>query len=416
MVDVSSLNRSPFGINCHEASDEMLDRLADAGIRWFRFDVEWRAVQPRRDAFEWGTTERIVRWAGRRGVSLLAVMAYAPQWAWAAGEKKKDDIDQGQRPADSRDWRTFVETVVRTLGTSIQAYSIWNEANVRRFWHGDRDSYIETILKPGVDAVRRTNAGCAIVGPDLASSPKEGKPTDWLDAILASGVTFDVLTHHQYDGGNSVTGRMKLLDAIHDVCSSRGLGHLPFWVTEIGFRHPTETNTLETQASALEEVFREMWRRTWWRKTFWYDFEGPGWGLFDGNAPVPAFTRFVDIAQKARLGQARATRLAAVLGKRQPTDDEERRGMASYADGGLSRPLVDDVLATQEGSHFLAGLSADEAAFVLYEELLGRSREQIDAEGLQATIEAIAAGRLADRVAAVLDSPEFAEKFGNSEG
>lgn len=90
--------------------------------------------------------------------------------------------------------------------------------------------------------------------------------------------------------------------------------------------------------------------------------------------------------------------------------------MESYGRGGSSRPLVEHFLATLEGAHFLARLSADEAAFVLYEELLGRSREQIDAEGLQATIEAIAAGRLADRVAAMLDSPEFAEKFGNSEG
>lgn len=411
MSDPGSSGRSPFGVNCHVASDETLDRLADAGMRWFRFDLDWRAVQPRRDVFEWGTTERIVHWAGRRGVSLLAVLAYAPQWAWAAGEGRSDAFDQGQRPADPGDWARFVETVVRAFGTDIQAYSVWNEPNVRRFWHGDRGSYIATILKPGVDAVRRTNPACTIVGPDLSSSPREGRPAVWLDAILASGVTFDVLAHHQYDGGDSVPGRMKLLDEIHGVRSARGLGHLPFWVTEIGFRHPTEARTLAAQASALEDVFREMWRRPWWGKTFWYDSEGPGWGLFDGQAPVPALTRLAGIAGKANLARARAARLAAVVGRRPPTEEEERRVMAAHAEGGSSRPLVDDVLATAEGSRFLAGLSADDAAVALYEQLLGRSRDQVDPEGLRATVDAITDGRVADRVAAMLDSPEFAEKF-----
>jgi len=195
MVDVSSLNRSPFGINCHEASDEMLDRLADAGIRWFRFDVEWRAVQPRRDAFEWSTTERIVRWAGRRGVSLLAVMAYAPQWAWAAGEKRKDDVDQGQRPADSRDWRTFVETVPSGLpklgsGTRLRRtlwrlrLQRWRRSTMflllkrdRTFWQGyprtkQRLSFMKNLGKEqganrrgGASGDHRSDCSWALGGP-----------------------------------------------------------------------------------------------------------------------------------------------------------------------------------------------------------------------------------------------------------
>jgi hypothetical protein len=56
-------------------------------------------------------------------------------------------------------------------------------------------------------------------------------------------------------------------------------------------------------------------------------------------------------------------------------------------------------------------VSADDAAVALYEQLLGRGRDEVDPEGLRATVDAITAGRVADRVAAMLDSPEFAEKF-----
>ena len=79
---------------------------------------------------------------------------------------------------------------------------------------------------------------------------------------------------------------------------------------------------------------------------------------------------------------------------------------------GTTRPLVDTFLTTQDAKSFLNGLPAGELAYVLYEELLGRCRDLVDAEGLQATIEEIEDGRLADRIAAMLDSTEFAEKFG----
>jgi polysaccharide biosynthesis protein PslG len=128
-MGLEHLNPSPFGVNCHIAAELMLDGLADSGIQWYRFDLDWEHTQPERDRFDWTVSDRIVAWAARRRVALLAVLAYAPEWAWEPGQRKTSDSDRGQTPKTSH-WVAFVEAAVRRYGADISAWSIWDEGSV----------------------------------------------------------------------------------------------------------------------------------------------------------------------------------------------------------------------------------------------------------------------------------------------
>jgi hypothetical protein len=380
----------------------MLDALAAQGIRWFRFDLDWAAAQPEPGRFDWSVPDRIVDWAGRRGTSLLAVLAYAPRWAWAAGEKKAHEDDDGQVPARVEDWVHFVEATVRRYGRRIQAYSLWNEPNVGRFWHGGRQRYVEEILLPGLDAVRRTQEDAVVVGPDLSST---GQPLrDWLSPILESGARFDVLSHHQYDGKDSVGGRLRAIDELQQLRVGRGLGSLPLWITEIGFRVPSETSDHETQAQALADVLEAMMTRPWWHKTFWFDSHGPGWGLFEGEGMEEraALGRYGAVAHgvTAVLHKA-ATLLGAVLGRE--AVEREVRAVVTAARIGTPE-LAAAILAREDVQARLAELDPPSVAQLLYRGLFGR---EADPGGLDATAEAVRGGRLVERVAAMLDDSEL---------
>jgi hypothetical protein len=124
-------------------------------------------------------------------------------------------------------------------------------------------------------------------GPDLSSSGNERD--EWMGPILAAaGSLLDVITHHQYDGNDTVSGRVLEIERMHQFLAARGHGHKPLWITEIGWDAPRFSRA--QQAQYLRDTMAAMAARPWWNKTFWYDSHGIGWGLLDGEggAPTPS--------------------------------------------------------------------------------------------------------------------------------
>ena len=80
------------------------------------------------------------------------------------------------------------------------------------------------------------------------------------------------------------TGRVGLLERIHNNMIGWGFGQLPVWVTETGLAEPEARKS--EYLTCFYGKMRE--RASWWRKTFWYRYEyergGNGsFGLLDGG-------------------------------------------------------------------------------------------------------------------------------------
>ena len=276
------------GINAHLIDDAGLELLAQAGIRWARIDFDWDQIQPTGpDEWRWEDTDRIVAAAGRLGMSLLGVLAYSP--AWACGSDNR-----ATPPSEPQRYLTFVRACVERYGIGhVAAWSIWNEPNLKQFWTGERDQFIEDIWVPGLKEIETFGLS---VGPDLSSAHDNKALQSWLPACLVAGRgLLDVVSHHQYDGHDTVAGRVKEIERLRDtVRKYPGFEHTPIWITEIGKKVPVG------QAEHLAGVMAAMKDRQWWTKTFWYDSHGQGWGLLQTEQPHEPKGAYHTYAQIAR--------------------------------------------------------------------------------------------------------------------
>ena len=211
---------NPYGVNAHQASDEALQLVADAGIGWVRFDMNWFQMEPAQGQFDWAIPDRFMARADELGLGVFVTVAYTPAWAVGApcDDGAEDNLEHclNAVPADPNSWTDFVTAVVQRYGGTVKHWGMWNEPNLDHFFRGTRDEYVELILKPGYDAVHAACADCSVLGPELANlrevhwDSEEGEDfgglgwafNGWnhsLARILEdAGDHIDIITHHKY--------------------------------------------------------------------------------------------------------------------------------------------------------------------------------------------------------------------------
>jgi hypothetical protein len=287
---------SRFGVNAHLAGDPLLEKLADIGIKWYRIDIGWSDVEKVEGQREWADIDRVVDFCGRRGLRVYGTIAYTPSWASGSN-------DPAAPPRDASKYHDFVREVARRYRGRVHAFGIWNEPNLGLFWKGTKQQYLDQILLPGLRILKEEVPEIPRCGPDLSSSGNYRK--DWLEPILrAAGSQLDVITQHQYDGKDTVSGRVKELDSLRSYLQGAGQGGKPFWLTEIGWMTGKKVSAND-QASNLKGIYQAMLSRSWWSKTFWYDSHGVGWGLLGPDAtaqqgqPTPSYSAYRDVIQGA---------------------------------------------------------------------------------------------------------------------
>lgn len=408
---------SPYGVNAHVAGDAMLAQFRQAGIGWVRIDVDWDVVEPTQGRQEWGQVDRVIATAARLGFSVLAGVSYAPPWATRDGRRTGS-------PRDPARWRGLVEEFLSNHARGVSAVAFWNEPNLRQFYTGTQEEYFRDIWLPALTLARDIAPGVLRCGPDLSSSRSEGDPLKkWLTPALDKGGTLlDVVTHHQYDGGDTAAGRGREIETVLAHLRQHGVTR-PLWITETGW----DTNSgvsPEVQAANLRATLREMRKRSSWAKTFWYDSHGPGWGLMEPDAsprrgePRAAFLAYADETGEGGAAggpgpkgeDARVVVEHAYLGilGREP----DLPGLEAYVHGlehglgvaGLCRELFNS-------GEFHAQRAARPVERLAIDLFLGiLERVPIDADREEAT-RAVRDGRLAELAAAMIDSPEFKERF-----
>ena len=82
------------------------------------------------------------------------------------------------------------------------------------------------------------------------------------------GVVFDVLTHHQYNGGDTANGRYSELLLFRDYANARGYSGKEFWITETGW--PTNNSKGDAVQNMQGMLDLMVDHSGWWNKTFWF--------------------------------------------------------------------------------------------------------------------------------------------------
>ncbi|MCA9103000.1 MAG: hypothetical protein KDA63_17700, partial [Planctomycetales bacterium] len=278
---------SPYGVTAFIPSPTRWDAMLDADIDWGRCDFSWRSVEASgKGIFDWGVTDDAVAQADARGLNIYAGLGYTPSWASTGG--RSNDV-----PTDMQDWYDYVYACVSRYKDSVHFWEIWNEPNLTQFWAGGQDKYIE-LLKVGADAAHAADPDCMVLAPELSSA---GPARSWMTNVLQqAGDKIDIISFHQYDGGDVPSGRLAGIDAMYRTIVAAGFENKPIWVTESGWE--SDSIGEQRQAQYLTEMLEGMQSRPWWQKFFWYQiWEGPTGRaglLYQDETPKPSWYAYRD--------------------------------------------------------------------------------------------------------------------------
>jgi hypothetical protein len=295
----------PYGVNAHVPDEQVLDALRAAGVEWVRVDFIWAWVEPEQDGFDWQTYDRVVAAARVRGLRIFATLAYTP--AWATSGSPWTGV-----PRDALDWYDVCYRAASRYRGQIEAWGMWNEPNLPRFWQGGRSDYIDRILVPGSRAVRAADPRAKVCGPELAhlqSAAWDGWLRDVLDRAASA---LDVVTHHIYPDGAEADSVVEDLveggdypwepPSVRSVLRDEGWLGRPFWLTETGYEAALGDGAGEArQASFVSALLFKLVSTqaevSWVDKVFIYEAADTGFGLLGARpdlTPRPAMVAYAN--------------------------------------------------------------------------------------------------------------------------
>lgn len=252
-----------------ESDDELardLDAVTSSRAQWLRFDFDWSWVQ--RDgptAWDWAAIDRIVDAARQRGLSVVALPTYTPEWARPGGS------DQKHPPTNPQDFATFVRVAAeRYVPRGVTVWEIWNEPNVSQFWTRPDAGAYTALLRASADALRSVSPAVTVLTGGTApadDSPGSSiSPPTFVKRIYAAGgaASFDAVAIHPYTFPLDPTSRVSanaLLQTreIRDQMVARGDGAKLIWATETGAPTRGEASVSEGKQAQWVQDYYGVW-------------------------------------------------------------------------------------------------------------------------------------------------------------
>ncbi|GAB4546734.1 MAG: cellulase family glycosylhydrolase [Anaerolineae bacterium] len=176
-----TLDASLMGVQIHgfltdAEFEQMLDRTAELGVQWVKFQIAWDLYEPHKGQFNDFYRARVlqVQRASVRGFKTLISISRAPDWARPPAVR---GVESGP-PENPQDLAAFVGRFVRdTKPEFIDAVEIWSEANLIREWTG--------LPLSGEEYMRHFRAAHAAIRAAEQQFPSALKPNHRITVITA---------------------------------------------------------------------------------------------------------------------------------------------------------------------------------------------------------------------------------------
>ena len=204
--------------------------------------------------------------------------------SWASGSSVKET--QPQNPADYANFMRFLAT--RYAG-KVEAYEVWNEQNIDRFWStGVNAAEYVDLLKPAYAAIKSADPNAKVVFGGLSTNDY-----GFVEDAYAAGAKghFDVMSVHPYTCNTSPevikrdgSGRIASATATSATarCARRWLARgdaKPIWFTEFGWSTTSGSCGVSeaTQADYLTKAFKLAEQDSYVQVGLWYNFRNNWW-------------------------------------------------------------------------------------------------------------------------------------------
>ena len=180
-VDDGLRRLAGYGFQAHLYNQDrglIVDRTLEAGFDWLKQQVEWSQTEPiEKGGFDWRELDKVVAAVSSAGINLLLSVVRAPNWALG-------DRSHGP-PGDPLDFRDFMQALAGRYRGHVQAYELWNEANLAREWgYGriDAGEFVELMLA-GNEGVKAGDPDALTVGGALTPAGDVDIPDQQVQAV-----------------------------------------------------------------------------------------------------------------------------------------------------------------------------------------------------------------------------------------
>ncbi len=198
--------------------------MALSGVSWVRDRLSWSEVQPARGEFRAGRYEKAARAQRAAGLSVVTVFHDTAGWARKDGNRKgfPDKLD---------DAYAFGKALATEFKGLIQAYEVWNEADIDVFAVETADRYAP-FLKAASLGMKAGDPGALVLMNSFAHQAQAFGEAMFGNEI---GPYIDAYNHHLYQPPDRHPNVARWNFALAE---RFGLGTLPRWVTEAGIALP----------------------------------------------------------------------------------------------------------------------------------------------------------------------------------
>jgi len=304
------------------AIKRQFDLMKAMNVTWVRVDLDWSIAETEPGQFNWDYPDTIVAEAAARGMKVLGVLAFSPEWARPA-TKGDSPTARHSRPEQLSDWASFARVVTeRYASRGVHTWEIWNEPNTSKFWppRPDVNEY-GTLFWVAAEAIRSVDQQATILigglAPKFHVPDAEIRPTAYLEQLYQNGAIrlADGIAVHPYtfpvlpmDTPQRAIDGFRDLPALRAVMESHGDGGKKVWITEFGAPTGTGPHAVSdgAQATTLLQARRQVQKWDWAGPLIYYELVDGGTDPTDVEqnfgvlrqdlSPKPAADALMDLA------------------------------------------------------------------------------------------------------------------------
>jgi hypothetical protein len=226
--------------------------------------------------------DRAVQAANAQNAQILYVLGSTP--TWAASDRSQGTYPNRGAASSPRylaDWRRWVTAVVTRYGPSIDAYQIWNEANLATFWQGTPRRMARLTLE-AQKIIRRLDPTAVVVAASstvrLRSAFARFFPA-YLKELRRVGWPVDAFAIHTYGPSTAKPAlRAKYIRLARAELRDAHAPARPLWDTEVnygikgpGARYPDKDIGGDKAAKFVAQTYLDSVRLRIAR-TYWYSW------------------------------------------------------------------------------------------------------------------------------------------------
>lgn len=165
--------------------------LNELGIHWLRIHFSWKSIESENNAWEYEKYDTFVQNTNANDIKVIAMLNYPPAWV---DKDTKNYVPREMVP----EYLQFVEKTIRRYKNDVDAWEIWNEPNLERFWDGPMADF-HYLFNRTAELIHSIDPDLYLVGGS-ASSAGAGYVPSHLEDMFKAGIMsrVDAISMHYY--------------------------------------------------------------------------------------------------------------------------------------------------------------------------------------------------------------------------